>query len=174
MFISKPKKSQMHQVRFLCLAVGRRDGGSCIAGIDLDSGRWVRPVHPQTHGALADHELIVRDGETLKMMAPLDVLQLRLGAYAGSNAQPENWDMACLSDAESPSILCRFGGPDRNRLLTFLNERGPLFTTYGDAIAAADLQSRKLSVLPFLDPTAELALEGDPEVQVSERIASES
>src|ERR1700761_3892328 len=47
----------MREIRFLCLAVSRRPGGHCIAGIDIDSGEWIRPVTPTTHGAL-DHAQI--------------------------------------------------------------------------------------------------------------------
>jgi hypothetical protein len=139
----------MRELQFLCLAVGRRDGGNCIAGIDLDSGKWIRPVHAKTHGAFADHEIIVVDGGTRKcrVLMPLDVLRLRLDRYVGSNVQPENWEMAPAYCEDAHTILRRFDGPrDQDQLISYLEQGGPLLHSYSDRFSFNDPRlKRRLS-----------------------------
>jgi hypothetical protein len=145
----------MRESRFLCLAVSRRVGGSCIAGIDIDSGKWIRPVNVTTHGAFADHEIIVVDGGTRKhrILSPLDVLQLRLDKYVGSNIQPENWEITPPSYENSFTVLRRFEGPrDADTLISHLDRNGPLLHSRGKSISADDPLlthglSRSLSII---------------------------
>ena len=138
----------MHEVRFLCLAVSRRVGGNCIAGIDLDTGKWIRPVRAGTDGALGDHEVIVIDGETRlhRIMAPLDVLHVRVSKYVGDNAQPENWEMAPVSYENAYLVLRRFDRQeDREKLNSYLDGSGQLLYNRGDSIPEADVSSRALT-----------------------------
>lgn len=97
----------MPESRFLCLAVSRRDGGNCIAGVDIDTGAWIRPVNAKNHGALHDFEIVVRDHKTLKlrMMAPLDLISLSLEVPAGIRGQPENWTLPPGSTTEQRPVL---------------------------------------------------------------------
>jgi hypothetical protein len=138
----------MQESRFLCLAVSRRDGGSCIAGIDIDTGKWIRPVNSKTHGALGDHEIVVRDGGTqkLRMMTPLDVLQIALDKYAGDNAQPENWELVSPSNGEQYNVLRRLDRrEDQDELTSYLEQSGPLLHSYNDSVPASDVVARKLT-----------------------------
>lgn len=131
----------MHELRFWCLAVSRRDGGNCIAGIDLDSGKWIRPVNSKTRGAFADHEIIVVDGETQKhrILEPLDVLNLRLDRYAGNKVQPENWETTPASTDDATMVLrCFDGRQDSDLLNSYLDRHGPLLHSYSDRIAVGD------------------------------------
>jgi hypothetical protein len=98
----------MRESRFLCLAVSRRDGGNCIAGIDIDSGAWIRPVNPTNRGALWDSQIVVEDRKTqkLRIMAPLDLINLRLNEAAGISGQPENWTLPPASDSNHHSFIC--------------------------------------------------------------------
>lgn len=50
----------MRESRFLCLAVSRKMNGYCIAGIDMDSGEWVRPVCADSYGELGSREITVQ------------------------------------------------------------------------------------------------------------------
>jgi hypothetical protein len=99
----------MRESRFLCLAVSRRDGGNCIAGVDVDTDVWIRPVNPKNHGALHDFEIVVKDHKTrkLRMMAPLDLMQMRLDEPVGSSGQPENWTLAAAPSGEPYPVLCQ-------------------------------------------------------------------
>lgn len=89
----------MREIRFLCLAVSRREGGYCIAGIDIDSGAWIRPVKATTHGALEFLDVYIPDERTKKsrVMKPFDIMRLTLGDSIKSPGQPENWTLASPS-----------------------------------------------------------------------------
>jgi hypothetical protein len=145
----------MPDSKFLCLAVARRAGGNCIAGIDVDSGRWIRPVNPKTHGAYADHETIVVDAITQeqRMLEPLDLLQIHLEKFAGNNVQPENWEMSPAPYDSPFNVIRRFVHPqDADLLLRSLQLSGPLLHTRGDKIPADDPSlkrglSRSLSLI---------------------------
>jgi hypothetical protein len=123
----------MPESRFLCLAVSRRDGGNCIAGIDIDSGKWIRPINAKTHGAFADHEIIVADvGRKRRILTLLDVMQ--------------NWEMAPASYEDAYTVLRRFDGrQDADMLISHLGQDGPLLHNYGNRIPADDLFVSKLS-----------------------------
>lgn len=97
----------MREVRFLCLAVSRREGGNCIAGIDADSGEWIRPVNALHHGALAGGEIFVAVPGTQRprRMAPLDIVRLRIEKYVGNQGQPENWTLIPAHEGRPHSLL---------------------------------------------------------------------
>jgi hypothetical protein len=138
----------MRESQFLCLAVSRRDGGNCIAGIDLDSGKWIRPVHTKNRGALGDHEIVVRDSATknLRMLATLDVLRLGFERYVGDRVQPENWELAAPSNESTYVVLRRFDGPkDLETLISRLENNAPLLHSYSNKIQAVDLFVSQLS-----------------------------
>jgi len=129
--------------QFLCLAVSRRDGGNCIAGIDLDSGKWIRPVRASNRGALGDHEIVVKDAATqkLRILAPLDVLRLRLAGRVASKVQPENFELAHQSDGDVYQVLRRFDARlDRKMLDSRVDRNGPLLHSYTDRIKTDDPQ----------------------------------
>jgi hypothetical protein len=99
----------MHKSRFLCLAVSRRNGANCIAGVDIDSGQWIRPVYAIHRGALGDSDIVVTDRGSLRIMAPLDLIELHLGEPAGIPGQPENWTLNSADGAKAHLVLCRAG-----------------------------------------------------------------
>jgi hypothetical protein len=57
----------------VCLANSERPGGHCIAGIDLDSGEWIRPV-PRDHDAVPISKCVI-DG---KLLTTLDIFEVEL------------------------------------------------------------------------------------------------
>jgi hypothetical protein len=98
---------KMPESRFLCLAVSRKLGGNCIAGIDIDSGKWIRPVGPYGSGELVGREITVKYTwpHRPRLMKPLDVVRLHLDKYVGNSGQPENWVLNLDSKALPHSIL---------------------------------------------------------------------
>jgi len=58
-------------VKLVCLANSWRPGGRCVAGIDLDTGQWIRPV-PNSGGAIPESAIHFGNHE----LAPLDVIEL--------------------------------------------------------------------------------------------------
>jgi hypothetical protein len=138
----------MRESQFLCLAASRRDGGNCIAGIDLDSGDWIRPVNSRSTGAFGDHELFVLDAKTgkRKFIAPLDVLSLHLEKHVGNNAQPENWEITPASYEHPYVLFAQF--TDRNdldKLIPYLDKTGRLLHNYGCSVQESEVKSRALT-----------------------------
>ncbi|MGO8759991.1 MAG: dual OB domain-containing protein [Terracidiphilus sp.] len=97
----------MRELRFLCLASSKREGGRCVAGIDLGSGDWVRPVWRVGHGALAECNVRVRDRNTnsLRAMKPLDVVSMRVDEHVGNQGQPENWTLVATHEGQPHALL---------------------------------------------------------------------
>ncbi len=142
----------MRESRFLCLAVSRRDGGNCIAGVDVDAGTWVRPVNPKNRGALRDFEIVVKDHRTrkLRMMAPLDLIKLDLEMPVGNDGQPENWTLSPASGGEEFSVLCQAG--DDPFLVTVVrnladasNSFNLIFGTPDNKVAHSEIEKEPIS-----------------------------
>lgn len=100
-------------IRLICLANSRRDGGRCIAGIDADSGQWIRPV-PRGGGAIPEEKTFLGG----KLFAPLDIIELDVDAptyttrYQCENRQLKNWNwrLAGRVDARDVIMYCSQGG----------------------------------------------------------------
>ena len=72
--------------RILCLANSFKRGGRCIAGIDLETNRWIRPIGQGHEGAIRGERLI--NGMEPEL---LDIIEIPLGAGADDlGCQPEN------------------------------------------------------------------------------------
>jgi putative nucleic acid modification protein with dual OB domain len=69
--------------RIVCLANSYKEGGRCIAGIDIDTSEWVRPVSNQAGGTLPTDDV--------SSISILDVVEVSLGGDApDEGCQPEN------------------------------------------------------------------------------------
>jgi hypothetical protein len=148
----------MQEVRFLSLAVSRRASGNCIAGIDIDTGQWLRPIHSQIRAAFADSELIVVDNHTGKnrFMAPLDLLAVPIEAYAGTNSQPENRVVAPrFLECPQPVLRTCKGRRTAGLLVSHVDHNDLLLHSPGDAVQAVDhadcMLSHSLSLVRPLD-----------------------
>lgn len=137
----------MRETRFLCLAVSRRESGNCIAGIDIDSGEWLRPIHSRTRAAFADAELVVEDNHTHqpRFMAPLDLLSLPLDEHAPTNSQPENWTVTpTWFDAPHQVLRTCKGRRTVELLLSRLDREECLLHSQGDSLPADHLAGHAL------------------------------
>jgi hypothetical protein len=76
-----------NEIELLCLANSRREGGRCIAGIDLKSGKWVRLAKSDGSPFTLD-ELSYGDGNS---PAVLDKIKVRVLKSKASYYHPENW-----------------------------------------------------------------------------------
>lgn len=138
----------MQERRFLCLAVSRRESGNCIAGIDIDSGEWLRPIHSEDRAAFADSELIVEDNHThqSRFMAPLDLLTMPLERSAATNSQPENWVVAPVFFQKAPAILRRCTGMRTAQfLLSHANPGELLLNSSRDSLPSNELADHRLT-----------------------------
>jgi len=75
----------------LCLANSKKEGGKCIAGLDLASGEWVRPVSSLSHGVLYSSDCALEGGALPKV---LDVVSVPVFEPEPQPHQPENWLIA--------------------------------------------------------------------------------
>ncbi len=92
--------------RFLCLALSRRDGGYCAAGLDLDTGAWIRPLNARTK-TLGIVDILVLDSSTTaaRPIRPFDMVALPLDHSAPAPAQPENWILQTLPFDAYPQVI---------------------------------------------------------------------
>ena len=52
-------------MRLLVMANSKKLKGRCIAGIDIDTGKWVRPVSNNEHGEFYGAECSIMIGQTM-------------------------------------------------------------------------------------------------------------
>jgi hypothetical protein len=85
-------------------------------------------------------------------LAPLDVLQLKLEKYAGTNAQPENWAITPQSYENPYAVLMRFDQRESlEKLASYLDKADRLLHSYGDSVSESEVKlgplSRSLSLV---------------------------
>jgi hypothetical protein len=117
-------------MRVLCLANSKKLGGRCIAGLDIDTGAWIRPVHRREGGEFYFAELHYEDGTPLEV---LDVFEFEPGGNVSTLYHPE--DVLARSEWTFERVAT---GEDL-RLVDSLVERGPdLLGSRGDSVATPE------------------------------------
>lgn len=81
----------MTAVDMLCLAYSMKHGGRCVAGLNLESGEWIRPVSAAEDGTLSAASCRTDAGRPVQ---PLDVVRIPVGQARPAPHQPENWVVA--------------------------------------------------------------------------------
>jgi len=81
----------MPKVKFICLANSRKFGGRCVAGLQLGSIDWIRPVSSQADGTLSHGQYSLDDGTDASL---LDVIEVEVTKPRPQVHQPENWELA--------------------------------------------------------------------------------
>lgn len=75
----------------LCLANSEKYNERCVAGVDIETGEWIRPVSDREHGELrTNHWYTERAYEP----RPLDIISVPLGEPVPEPHHPENWSLA--------------------------------------------------------------------------------
>lgn len=74
--------------RIICLAKSRRPGGYCIAGKEIRTGNWIRPVGSGSNDAVPIGACQYRDGRAVEL---LDVIDIDLRDFVPTDHQQENW-----------------------------------------------------------------------------------
>lgn len=72
----------------VCLAHSYKHDGRCVAGKEIASGEWIRPVSERASGELREEERRCSDGGMPEL---LDVIRIRLEEPAPHGYQKENW-----------------------------------------------------------------------------------
>lgn len=134
-------------VDVLCLANSLKHRGRCVAGIDLETGEWIRPVAGTTHGELHPEHYMLRAGGVPRV---LDVIRMPLERAAPLTHQPENWLIA----ASPWQLVQRPLASQRMALLHSHLSAGPkLFGDSGHRIALRDLEERPATAsLALIEP----------------------
>jgi len=123
----------MQKKRIVCLANSKKLGASCVAGIDLESRAWIRPLGSGEQGAITAREQTFADGTRPR---PLDIIDVPLDGAVPQPAQPENWRLAA-------GRWDRVDRLDRNEARALLSDMAintPLFGTDERSIPVADIQ----------------------------------
>lgn len=75
-------------VKLLCLANSDKHRNRCVAGLDLDTGDWIRPVSDSDDGSLSPQQYLTRKRYDPD---PLDTIEFTLSEPDPEPHQPENW-----------------------------------------------------------------------------------
>lgn len=144
-------------IDFLCLANSYKEGGRCVAGLDIDTGEWIRPVSNEEKGELHRHHYLTVDGNDPDT---LDTMNIYLDHASPIDYQPENWEIM----NESWKLLDE-GLNSRNR--TVLNEafhdNSKLFGDTNNSI-----EYNKIKRQP-IDSSLELIQPNHPQVYLKNR-----
>lgn len=76
-------------MRLVIMTESSKFSGKCVAGINVDNGKWVRLVSDdkETHGAIANSDLYYQDGGKCEV---LDIVDVPVIEECGDDIQPEN------------------------------------------------------------------------------------
>lgn len=155
----------MPKIDFLCLASSRRSSGRCVAGIDLATGAWVRPV-PVHGGEFTQSACQTTLGRTVE---PGDVVRLKLDQAAPLLHQPENWIIGGTVPWKALPYLT--AAEWRSWMRKTVISVPDLFGSAGDRISMTDLKANppgySLAVVEPSDLTflVTTSMSGNPQVR---------
>jgi hypothetical protein len=92
--------------RMICLANSWRPDGRCVAGIDIGTGKWVRPV-PATGDAIPEQRLYLKG----RFLSLLDVVEINLtrpkeiSRYQRENLVIANWNWAIVGSVQTSDVI---------------------------------------------------------------------
>lgn len=112
----------------ICLANSFRPGGRCVAGIDVATGQWIRPVPPRG-GAIP----ILRTTINGRNLSVLDVVKLRVGPprlqtrFQCENREILGWDWEIVDRVRPQQVL------------RYCDDTVPILLTAGDTVSPEQL-----------------------------------
>ena len=146
--------------RIICLACSTKSEviapgdslhGRCVAGLDIDTGQWVRPVSTLPNGTLSKAQCRIR-GNALGSLLPtaLDVLEIEFLQHAPKTGQPENWIIS-----ETPWKCLRPATPSDLAVLNAnIEDDAELFRGYESSLTHEEVLKRPpLSSLALIRPS---------------------
>jgi len=80
-------------MKLLVLANSYKLGNRCVAGIDLDTGKWVRPVSQSPGGAIPEYKTAVSKSWRFVPVLPLDVVEFEVGRSRATPHHPEDVEL---------------------------------------------------------------------------------
>lgn len=119
--------------RIICLANSWKHGDRCIAGIELGTGKWIRPISDLEGGRIPKTMRLVNGIEP----ALLDILDIPL-------AEP-NADFACENWTIAPGKWQRIGQVQPGELLKYCYDHAHILHNDDRYVPAPDLQALPVS-----------------------------
>ena len=119
------------KTRFVCLANSHKEGGRCVAGIEIDDNnhpvllgghpKWVRPVCNHTpHGEIPTH--------LVSALNLLDIVEIEFLEKQTSNYQTENYFF-------KENAIAINGSFDKSKLIYLCDNRSSIFNSKGKALS---------------------------------------
>jgi hypothetical protein len=131
----------MPTLEVVCLASSIKMGGRCVAGIDVQGRRWIRPVSDLTHGTLKSWHYTLKDGTAVNV---LDLVKIKVSKAVPLPHQPENW----LMEKEPWELLSRPAPAAAiQEIMRHVSESPLIFGTSGDRVSCEKLPARTSLVL---------------------------
>lgn len=116
--------------KFICLANSFKEGGRCLAGIELDANnnpvlvggrpKWIRPVCNTPHGEVPNH--------TAEPFQILNIIQLDITGNQPQGYQSENVTF-------NETTIRTVGNYNRNELANLCDNRNLIFANRGKAVS---------------------------------------
>lgn len=74
----------------IVLTKSSKKGGYCIAGVDTNTGEWIRPVSDDIskEGAVPSNDIVYKNGTELQL---LDIVKINFIKHKPTKVQPENY-----------------------------------------------------------------------------------
>jgi putative nucleic acid modification protein with dual OB domain len=112
------------------LANSKRPDGQCLAGIDLETGRWVRPVPNSGDGIPVQRCFVNRRFIALRDILELDLIQPRaIVEFQAENQTIRNWNWRVN------------GRMSMSALEDFIDDSAPVLHTHNDRVAPSVLRA---------------------------------
>lgn len=127
-------------VDMICLANSRKMGGKCVAGIQLGTTKWIRPVSDAPHGELYGSHCTLDVGRQIRL---LDLVRIPLAAPVPIPEQPENWHLA----PGRWQHLGRADSSDIQALRPILSLGRTLLGNTGDSVVSGTQQTSSLALV---------------------------
>ena len=126
-------------MKLLVLANSYKLGNRCVAGIDLETGKWVRPVSQSPGGSIPENKTAVSKNGRLVPVLPLDVVEFEVGRSRATPHHPEDVEfMGAFTLAGNMTVA-----ELRAKFPEVVQEEGPIFGDYSDRISGSEILLRK-------------------------------
>lgn len=124
----------MREIELLCLASSYKPGGRCVAGIDLATSEWIRPVSMRDSGTIEYSTYhLAQAGRAIR---PLDQVRMVLNTPRPEPEQPENWEIG----GEPWELMDTWTVAEARDVLRSLTSNHPmLFGSSGAGLAVSEL-----------------------------------
>ena len=126
-------------MKLLVLANSYKLGNRCVAGIDLDTGKWVRPVSQSPGGAIPEHKTAVSKSGRFVPVLPLDVVEFEVGRSRATPHHPEDVELLGAFTLVGNMTIAEL----RAKFPEVVQEEGPIFGNYSDRISGSEMLLRK-------------------------------